>query len=558
MNAPPRSPAPARARVTPDQARRAADAVGAALLALSRAARSVLLYDAANATVHQHVSDYQSRMRAALALGDMALTIGPFQVLANGQAVYSDTDREKSLPFRLYRDGLRGVRFQADVPWEELLAFLEIIAIRYTGVRQQEEDAVTLLRKADFRRISVEYVEGFTPAEEVPEPVADDEVERAQRQAPPASWDTPLPALPAPGPLDYRAIPEAALAELTAEDREDAIAGLAVSVARELVGEALRGSWRSGDADLLAFFDELREGLLAEGNLLALRQVLDALNQSGAAELRDRMLRALGEPRVLEIVLSAIPAASQDLPRELEPVLPLLGSGPILEQLTTSNDPRRRRLLVQLVERRLPRDADALLARLPQLDAVLVRDLGRAVVTRAPEKTAEIARQLLSRKDDEKLRLAALTLLEASPSPLPLRPVWELLEDASETVRVRAIEVLGRRADERVIDPLRALLESSRAMTPEAAEAIGCALAELAPLKVAGLFAGWLHPKKGLLGRITAQQRLQQWAAVAGLALTPGDSAEATLQGIAEHADADLRRHCMKALARRKAAARGR
>lgn len=558
MNAPPRSPAPAPARATPDQARRAAEAVGAALLALSRAARSVLLYDAANATVHQHVADYQSKMRAALALGEMALAIRPFQMLVNGQAVYSDADREKSLSFRLYRDGLRGVRFRADVTWEELLAFLEIIAIRYTGVRQQEEDAVTLLRKADFQRISVEYVEGFTPAEEVPEPLSDDEVERAQRQAPPASWDTPLPALPAPAAVEHRAIPEEALADLRAAEREDALGGLAVSVARELVGEALRGSWRPGDVDVIAFFDELREGLLAEGSLLALRQVLDALSQSGATELRDRMLRALGEPRVLELVLGAIPAASQDLPRELEPVVPLLGSGPIFEQLSTSHDPRRRRLLVQLVEARLPRDVDALLARLPQLDAVLVRDLGRAVVTRAPERTAEIARQLLSRKDDEKLRLAALTLLEASPSPLPLRPVWELLEDASEAVRIRAIEVLGRRADERVIDPMRALLESSGARTPEEAEALGCALAELAPLKAAGFFAGWIHPKKGLLGRITAQQRLQQWAAVAGLALSPSDAAESTLQGLAEHADADLRRHCMKALARRKAASRGR
>jgi HEAT repeats len=557
MNAPPRPPAPARARATADQAR-AAEAAGAALLALSRAARSVLLYDAANATVHQHVSDYQAKMRAVLALGDLALSVGPFQMLVNGQAVYSDTDREKSLAFRLYRDGLRGVRFQADVPWDELLAFLEIIAIRYTGVRQQEEDAVTLLRKAEFQRITVEYVEGFTPAEEVPEPVLDGELQRAQRQAPPATWDTPLPALPAPATVDFRPLPAEALAELRAEDRDDALGELAVSVARELVGEALRASWQRGDADLTAFFDELREGLLAEGKLLALRQVLDALAQSGANDLRDRMLRALGEPRVLELVLGAIPTTSQDLPRELEPVVPLLGAAAILEQLSTSNDPRRRRLLVQLVEARLPRDVEAVMARLPQLDAVLVRDLGRAVVTRAPERTAEIARQLLGRKDDEKLRLAALTLLEASPGPLPARPVFELLEDPSEAVRLRAIEVLGRRADERVIDPLRALLESSKALSLEEAEALGRALAELAPVRAASLFAGWIHPKKGLLGRVTAQQRLQQWAAVAGLALSPSDSVEATLQALAQQGDADLKRHCMKALARRKAASHGR
>lgn len=557
MTAPPRPPAP-RARTAAEPPRGATEAIAAALVALSRAARSVLLYDAANATVHQHVSDYQSKMRAALAFGDMALSVAPFQMLAGGQVVYSDADREKSLSFRLYRDGLRGVRFQADVPAEELLGFLEIVAIRYTGVRQQEEDAVTLLRKAEFRRIAVEYVEGFTPAEEVPEPAADAEVERAQRQAPPAAWDTPLPALPAPGPLEYRAVPQEALADLRAEDRDDAVGGLAVSVARELVGEALRGGGRGADADVTAFFDELREGLLAEGGLIALRRVLDVLHQSGAAELRDRMLRALAEPRVLDAVLGAIPPASQDLPRELEPVLPLLGSAALLEQLSTSNDPRRRRLLVQIVEARLPRDVEPLLARLPQLDAVLVRELGRAVVARVPERTAEIARQLLARKDDEKLRLAALTLLEGSPSPLPVRPVCELLDDASEAVRIRAIEVLGRRADERGIDPLRAFLESSREVSPEEAEALGRALAEIAPTRAPGLFAAWVNPKKGLLGRVTAQQRLQQWAAVAGLALLPSDAAAATLQGLADRSDGDLKRHCMKSLARRKAASHGR
>ena len=43
---------------------------------------------------------------------------------------------------------------------------LQILSIRYTGVRQQEDDLVTLLRKAGFEHIKLAAIEGFIPEEE--------------------------------------------------------------------------------------------------------------------------------------------------------------------------------------------------------------------------------------------------------------------------------------------------------------------------------------------------------------------------------------------------------
>jgi hypothetical protein len=164
-----------------------------------------------------------------------------------------------------------------------------------------------------------------------------------------------------------------------------------------------------------------------------------------------------------------------------------------------------------------------------------------------------VARQLLGQRD-EALRLEGLTALETSQGDPPLRPLCDLLRDPSEAIRVRAAEVLGRRGDESVLPALRGGLEDGRAVAPREAEALGRALAEIAPIPAARLFAPWLQPKTGFLRGLSAQQRAQQWAAVAGTGALPGGEAEATLQALAGRADGELRKHCLATLARRRRA----
>ncbi len=141
-----------------------------ALRALSRAARSFLLYEPRNQAIRDFLQEYRENMMAALsAYGPMELDIRPFEMVRNGEVVYLERDRERSLAFRLFRDGVRRLTLKPDVVWEELLRLLEILSIRYTGVRQSEDDIVTLLWKAGFKSIAIVAVEGFVPDEERPE-----------------------------------------------------------------------------------------------------------------------------------------------------------------------------------------------------------------------------------------------------------------------------------------------------------------------------------------------------------------------------------------------------
>jgi hypothetical protein len=540
---------PAAPRSAGGPASPAGQAAGAALVALARAARSFVLYDAGNATIRQFLADYAETTRAALdRYGPLSAVVRPFEMVMAGEVVYQDRDRERSLAFKLFRDGVRRLAIQPGVPWEELLRLLEILAVRYTCVRQQEDDIVTMLRKAEFSSISFEAVLGFAPAEESPEPDVEGTLQQRRLVQPPAGWDTPLNKLPKPGPLDYQPVPDDDLAPLRAEEED--VGELALSVARDLLAEAVRAAWPSPNADLVAFMAELRDALLVDGRLESLKRLVDLVGEVGGAEVRDGTLRGLGDARTLELVLAQVPPAATELPDELVPFLPLLAIEPTLDRLAAEASAPRQRLLVGIVVARLPREAQAVLARLPRLPERLARDLARALAARMPERSVEVARFLLAQKD-EALRLEGLAVLERAPGEVPLRPLVELLRDRSGAVRIRAAEVIGRRGHASDAEALRAALEM-REVPPEEAEALGRAMAALAPAAAMRLFARWLEPPSRFLRRPSPHERALQWAAVAGTGALPGDEAEAVLSALADGSDGELRRRCLAALARRR------
>ena len=137
--------------------------------------------------------------------GVMMLSVRPFEMLRDGEVIYLERDRERSLAFRLFRDGVRKITIQPDAEWHEMLRLLEILSIRFTGIRQQEDDIVTLLMKAGFKSIDITAVEGFVPDNEEycgddPDAAAARDVRLARRAEShievPRDWDMPLPDLP--------------------------------------------------------------------------------------------------------------------------------------------------------------------------------------------------------------------------------------------------------------------------------------------------------------------------------------------------------------------------
>jgi hypothetical protein len=527
-------------------------AVAAAFVsALSKAARSFTLYDPGNAVVRQFLADYQARATAATSGGDLVLDVHPFELLCDGEAVYREEDRERSLAFRLFRDGIRRLTFRPGIPWRELLSFLEILAVRYVGIRQQEEDVVTLLRKGAFTGIGFTAVEGFTPDEDNPEPEAARRNRSGGNRAP-AGFDAPFPLLPPPGPIAWRAIPVEALASLHASEGSEALAADALRLAGQLLGEALQG--RVQGRELQGFLLELRDYFVADAALGPLADLAELVGRTPAGALRDELLRTMGDARMLEALLAAVPPGAKALPPEALRLIPLVPAKAALDLLVTEPEVGRRHVLALIAEARLPADAAAIIERLAALDAVLARSLVQAIGQKAPDQASHAAAALLDHPD-EHLQLAGLQALEGSPIDFPVQKLLRFLHAPRVNVRIGAALALGRSGKTAAFQSVHDALVGRKDLTPLEADALGTAMAQLDPDRSMPCFTEWLKPRRGLLKALTGSkhEELLRVASASGLAAHPAPAALAQLEALAKGADDEaLRRHGVAMLSRRR------
>jgi hypothetical protein len=553
---PPARPAPAPAPPPADSAgphdetkltgSPAVVAANGAVLALTRAARSFALYDPANKVVRQLIGDYRDKARRFLDThGALALDVHPFELLLGHDVVYVEKDRERSLAFRLFRDGVRRLSIAPAATWEDLLRLLEILSIRFTGVRQQEDDLVTLLRKAGFEGITIHAIEGFVPEEEMAEPAA----AYAERDAalprfdPPRQWDA-LPAFSESAPLRHRTVPEEQLAPLREEEGPAALAPLALRAVVDLIATAATDADRQ---EALAFASEVRDFLLVEGRADVLARLAAAVGQPGFVE-----------PKAVRALVLAQPPETIEVPEALAAMLDATGDDPLtlpLELLAGEGDGSRAPFLRRLAARAARGSIEPLRARLAAAQGPAAAALLQVVAEIDPEAALAIA---LARAHggDPAVEIALLSLLErVAPAPAHLPALRGLLSSGqSETARTRAATLLAARAGARALPLLRAHVEGRTDLGAGEAEACGRAMAEAAARPALDAFTEWLHPKAGgLLGRIVGPtvHLARQHAALAGLERLGGAEAEALLRLLAEKGDASVRARAADAVARR-------
>jgi hypothetical protein len=534
-------------------------AANAAVLGLTRAARSFTLYDPANKVVRALIAEYRDRFRAVLdGFGPLLLQVHPFELTVGREVVYLERDRERSIAFRLFRDGVRKLSFAAETSWDELLRLLQILSIRYTGVRQQEDDLVTLLRKAGFDGIQVTAIEGFVPEEEDREEPLEADLLRGTRQRydPPAQWDLPLPPFPEAAPLRHRPVAPELLARLRAEEADETVAKHALRA----VGELLQAEGKHHLKEVLGFALEVREYLLVEQRSDLLVE-LARLVRSGLAEAPEAaaaFLETWLDARTLKALLSTLKPDEPEVPPHLAELLDAAG-GTTLERLidllAEVGDGPRAPLLRKLVVRGCRHAPQTLAARVNAASGTGAVALLR-LLAEVDAQAALYAAIEATAKDDAVLQGEALRHLEAAPfAPEIARALHHLVESRHEAVRLAALPVMAARGGPRVFPALRAHVEkhAARLSTAEAAAA-GQALARSSSRSALETFGQWLHPAGGgLLGKLVkmhAPPPLQR-VALAGLRGLAGPEADALLALLAEHGEAALRPEAAAARAAR-------
>ena len=531
------------------------------LLALARAGRSFLLYDPGNEAIRGFLEDYQASWKTyATDHGDLQLAVRPFELHRDEVLVYAEHDRERSLAFKMFRDGVRSLTIGQHASWDELLRLLEILSIRFTGIRQQEDDLVTLLWKAGFKHIDVHAVEGFIPDEEDDEEV-DDHVH--EHVGAPANQDRPFPVFASRAEVWYEEV-----------DLEQQVAALAEADSRNLPEDALRlaelllALVQDPDDPMEAlhlhfYLDELRDFLMAEeqiGRLVRLVRLLQDKLQDDP-EMLDSSLRRLTETEALVRIVRSIQKSHQSAPPELLDLLHMLPGDHLLsliEALQRERDQGSRRILRQLVEPFvLGRERwymDQLLHAEPEVAVDLVRSAGQTVpgilITLAPELIARSNETVISELLWQVDRIGRNSDLD--------HQLLSLVDSDFERVRVKTMDLLSSRGYQPAFGAIAARADH-RGLTHSEAEAIGIALARLDPVAAGELFRGWIRPGGGIMGLFGGKGSDPQcWSAVAGLEQLDEARDDSLLEWLAKRAGEDLYARCRKALVKRRQRREGR
>lgn len=539
----------------------------AALRALSKAARAFTLYDAKNVIMRRFLADYRAAVEAAVASqGELALTVGPYEFLLEKDVVYAEKDRERSLAFRLFRDGVRTLVLKPGLTWEETLQLLEIVSLRFAGARQQEDDVVTLLRKANFQHLAFTAVEGFVPSEEHPEPPAPDEVEAAHaghRALIAPDFDLPLPAV-APAPFSYREVPERYLAALRNEESPPGVRYAAVHLAAELLAAANGPASELSNAELVSFLSELRDACLAEGAADAVLELVRSLQaQHGiGSDVLQPVVLALQTPENLARLLDGVTGAGA--PPALVELLALVGGAPVeplAARLREAEDPGLLRAFEGLLVALARRAPDLVLPHLGLLPQRTAARLSEVLLAGKPEQALGIAARL-AESPESAAHLEAIGLLEHAPRSEPqLTLLLRFLRSADDAVFARAATALGVLHEAKAFDLL--VQEAERRadhgqLSRESATALGEALVRCSARRALPLLRQWAHPRAGFLKRLvhSTQELWLQCVAVSGLGAVAGPEAEAEVREVSAHAtDEVLKRQCTATLLRRHRAA---
>ncbi len=550
----------------------AARQVNDALRALSRSARAFSLYDPQNEAIRRFLGDFRDRLQRTMGtVGAIALEVKPFELVfqppsGKPEVVYREEDRERSLAYRLFRDGVRRLTVLPTVTWDEQLRLLEILSVRYVGVRQQEDDLVTLLRKASFKGITFDAVEGFVAQNDEEDADGEGAARRAgpveRVEAPPDFDLPPAPPLAAKG-FAYREVPAQYLQALQAEESAATVPDRALRLVQALLTAASDAAQPIALSDTLGNLAEIRDFFVADHQLAALLKLVTALQtyrEAGAEELQ-ALIDALGTGEQRARLIDAVPAGAPAPPQELAALFERNPGDHLPFQLDrlASDTARRHHVRALLARVARPRPME-LVTRLQDAPAPVARELLGVLLEIAPDKALVAAAELVAHPEEE-LQLEVVRLLSGAPrSSQATELLLRTLASPFEKVRLATLEQVAVRHEARAFDPLVKYAEASEKLSVAESTAVGETLARLVPSTAQTLFAGWVKPKGSLLRRVveTPAQRQLQFVAVAGLGALRGEEPEQLIRELSARADEELKQHCVAVMVKRRREGRGR
>ncbi len=481
----------------------------------------------------------------------LTLSVADLKFLWYGVSVHEQHERASdSLPWTLYKDGLRELTLTSGFEGPELDLLLDIIP-RVRKAATHEDDLITLLWEQEFAHLTYRYVEvasdGGVPIDPAAEPgrwpvepgeVVEDPrtiIEEARRAAEADAAARGDDGKGRPGGGASEEVKERPSGIVKMEDFDstlyfldaDEVAYLRSETEREYASD-LRRTVLTGLLDVFELqtdktvrhevvhnLDALTLHLLAGRQFsnvaFLLREINTVLERAKelSPELRERLASLpdrLSEPASLSQLLEAMDEAVALPPREdLEELFAQLRAsalGTVFGWLGSMQNAKLRPLLEAAAERL----AQSNTGELVKLISSAERDVAMEAVKRAGAlKTAAAVPSLgkVLSEPDRDLRLAAVTALVEIGTPGAMQALEKALDDADRDVRVSAIKALAQRAYKPALAKVTTLVKAGQIRNADRTE-------RLAMFELYGTLCGdggvaWLdemlNPKSGLFSK---------------------------------------------------------
>jgi hypothetical protein len=538
---------------------------------LATTARAFTLYDIRNEAIQKFLSGLLDGFAGALAAEtEIDLLVRPFEIEFAGEVVHLNRDRERSLAFRLYRDGVRGLKFRQGFGWEELSRLLEVLAVRYSGVHQHEDDMVTLLWKANFQSLEISAVEGFVAEDDASSAEPEPEIAPPEQDLPES---LPRPSTANPEKLAWPVIEEADLQRLRAEAGASALPDDCLALAGR-IGELLTDPKEQVPlAEVRHALEEVRDFLLSAEHATHLLRFIallrDLAERAAPAWDQERttvwetehstafeeFLHTCGDFRAVRRLLHSVPATERHLHPELVQVLDAACPDPlgvVSAVLAVERGMGSRAISRQLLEHYGSGHLEKLRQSFQEANPGVAADVLRVIAHMEGEQAVATLAQFAGHADSEVQQEALWHLERMTYTTGVARALFDAFRRGQPAVRLHLLDLMRKKRDRRFADLLvRFVEEHPKQLGLDEAADIGRTVAVL------GGGTAWprlllaLKPS-GLVRKTLSAPPAVLVMAGAAAGEMPAAEAEGALQGAIGAAGADVRPWIEEALARRR------
>lgn len=474
-------------------------------------------------------------------------------LLWQGVAVYSNTNKNDSLAWLLFKDGIRALTLRPGVEDAELVPFLEVVNKARTLPTDAEDDLLTLLWEYDFQFLQYQFVEmlqegvapvaaGGTPGLVASAPADDVTAQQdARRQAVQEDAQDQAAQSKVVRLEDFDStlyfLDEAEVAyikEQVEHEYSQDLRANAMAVLYDLFETQTEPDVRE---EILGILESFPPYLMAAGDLRAVAEMLREAKvlalraRNLTPEHRDRLeqfAKVLSEPAVVEEMLQALEEAITPPPEadlaELFRELRGTALEPVLSWLPKISKENIRQMLERVVTRlaeAFPADVHKILGT-PE-SAALAGAVALAGRLKMQSAVAGLGQSL--GHADPAIRLASAQALGAIASPGALQALEKGLTDTDREVRLFAVRTAGERGYKGALKVVEAMVNGKNVENADLTERQAffeayARIAGLAALPALGEIAG---AKGGLFKKTYAPET----RACAIMALARLKSAEA-------------------------------